>query len=203
MKLSMKNYLLNNVFEIPEFKFDVKKLKHTYLNNKNIWATYGKGKKDTILPRKNSLHTKYVDKEDVIEHISQIKDYENIIDNIKFFKTCAKGSVTPHTDKRNVAINIPVEINESDEINFYEDNNSLEVDLQVKEYNKKTSAKKYINPKLIETFVSKKVFCLNTSAIHGIVNSSDKDRIILSISFKGKYDDYNLIKDMYKNGQLI
>ena len=80
----MKNYLLNNVFEIPEFKFDIKKLKHTYLNNKNIWATYGKGEKDTILPRKNSLHTKYVDKEDVIEHISQIKDYENIIDNIKF-----------------------------------------------------------------------------------------------------------------------
>ena len=75
----MKNYLLNNVFEIPEFKFDIKKLKHTYLNNKNIWATYGKGEKDTILPRKNSLHTKYVEKEDVIEHISQIKNYENIL----------------------------------------------------------------------------------------------------------------------------
>ena len=68
---------------------------------------------------------------------------------------------------------------------------------------KQTSAKHYHNPKLIETFVSDKVFCLNTKAIHGVINGSDRDRVVLSISFKEKYDDYNLIKDMYYNGLLI
>ena len=68
---------------------------------------------------------------------------------------------------------------------------------------KPSTAKKYKNPKLIETFVSDKVFCLNTRAIHGVINESNTDRIILSISFKEKYDNYNLIKYMYYNGQLI
>ena len=195
---------LINAFEIPEFKFDVEKLKQTYLNNKNVWAMYGKNIKD-------SLHTQYVSKEDVLEHINQLKNYKELIDNIKFFKTVRNGIVSPHTDPRKVAINIPVIINNNDKITFFESKdkdygyniNPEAADFKIKGEEKKTTAKRYHNPKLIEIFVSDKVFCLNTRAIHGVINGSDRDRVVLSISFKEKYDNYNLIKDMYYNGQLI
>ena len=186
-----------NAFEIPEFKFDSEKLKQTYLNNKNVWATYGKDSP------KDSLHTKYVSKEDVLEHINQLKNYKELIDNVKFFKTYTKGIIPPHTDKRKVAINIPVITDKNDKITFFESKEEEEIVVQVEGEEKQTSAKRYSNPKLIETFVSDKAFCLNTNAIHGVINGANRDRVILSISFKEKYDDYNLIKDMYYNGQLI
>ena len=186
-----------NAFEIPEFKFNAEQLKQTYLNNKNVWAMYGKDS------QKDSLHTKYVSKEDVLEHISQLKNYEELIDNVKFFKTYPKSIIPPHTDKRKVAINIPVITDKNDKITFFESKESEDVVIQVEGEEKQTTAKRYNNPTLIETFVSDKVFCLNTRAIHGVTNGSDNDRVVLSISFKEKYDDYNLIKDMYNNGQLI
>ena len=182
-----------NIFEIPEFKFNAGKLKQTYLNSNSVWAIYGKS-------MQNSLHTKYVDKKDVLEHISQLKNYEKLIDNVKFFKTYGTA---PHTDKRNVAINIPIITDKNDKIVFYESKESVESVLQVEDKEKETIAKVYKNPKTLETFISDKAFCLNTSAIHGVVNGSNNNRIILSISFKGKYDNYNLLKDMYKNGELI
>jgi len=185
-----------NAFEIPEFKFDSEKLKQIYLSNKKDWAQYGKNEN-------TSLHTQYVSKEDVLEHISQLKNYNELIENVKFFKTLKNGKVGPHTDKRKVAINIPVIIGKTDKVTFYEGTEKEEVFIQVKGEEKQTTAKKYKNPKLIETFVSDKVFCLNTRAIHGVINESNTDRIILSISFKEKYDDYKLIKYMYNNGQLI
>ena len=182
-----------NIFEIPEFKFNAEKLKQTYLNSNSVWAIYGKS-------MQNSLHTKYVDKKDVLEHISQLKNYEKLIDNVKFFKTYGTA---PHTDKRNVAINIPIITDKNDKIVFYESKESEKVVVQVEDKEKETVAKVYKNPKTLETFISDKAFCLNTSAIHGVVNGSNNNRIILSISFKGKYDNYNLLKDMYKNGELI
>ena len=186
-----------NAFEIPEFKFDSEKLKQTYLNNKNVWAMYGSGD-----PKEN-LHTQYVSKEDVLEHINQLKNYKELIDNVKFFKTYAEGVITPHTDNRKVGLNIPVIIGKNDKITFFESKEEEEVVLQVEGKKIETAARQYKNTKLIETFVSDKVFCLNTRAIHGVINGSDRDRVVLSISFKEKYDDYNLIKDMYYNGQLI
>ena len=152
---------------------------------------------------KDSLHTKYVSKEDVLEHINQLKNYKELIDNVKFFKTYTKGIIPPHTDKRKVAINIPVITDKNDKITFFESKEEEEIVVQVEGEEKQTSAKRYSNTKLIETFVSNKVFCLNTNTIHGVINESNTDRIILSISFKEKYDNYNLIKDMYYNGQLI
>ena len=59
-----------NAFEIPEFKVDVFKLQKTYLNNTSVWATYGEGTVDC-------LYTKYVSIEDVLEHISQLKNYKD------------------------------------------------------------------------------------------------------------------------------
>jgi len=64
---------------------------------------YGPGEKP-----KTNLHTQYVSKEDVLEHINQLKNYKELIDNVKFFKTYAEGVITPHTDNRKVGLNIPV-----------------------------------------------------------------------------------------------
>ena len=187
-----------NAFEMPEFKFDSEKLKQTYLNNKNDCAQYCEGEK-------TSLHTQYVSNENetILKHISQLKNYNQLIENVKFFKTLKNGKVSPHTDKRKVAINIPVIISKTDKVIFFEGMKYKEATIQINNTIKSTTAKSYINPKLIETFVSNKVFCLNTNTIHGVINESNTDRIILSISFKEKYDNYNLIKDMYYNGQLI
>ena len=137
-----------NAFEIPEFKFDSEKLKQTYLNNKNVWAMYGPGEKP-----KTNLHTQYVSKEDVLEHINQLKNYKELIDNVKFFKTYTKGIIPPHTDKRKVAINIQVITDKNDKITFFESKEEEEVVLQVECKKIETGARQYKNTKLIETFV--------------------------------------------------
>ena len=44
----------------------------------------------------------------------------------KFFKTLKNGKVSPHTDKRKVAINIPVIISKTDKVTFFEGNTMFE-----------------------------------------------------------------------------
>ena len=146
-----------NAFEIPEFKFDSEKLKQTYLNNKNVWAMYGPGEKP-----KTNLHTQYVSKEDVLEHINQLKNYKELIDNVKFFKTYAEGVITPHTDNRKVGLNIPVIIGKNDKITFFESKEEEEVVLQVEGKKIETAARQYKNTKLIETFVRICINCFET-----------------------------------------
>ncbi len=57
--------------------------------------------------------------------------------------------------------------------------------------------------KVIESHNTTNSFCLNTRAIHGIATNCNSDRIILSISLKDKYNDYNTIKQMYEQGDLL
>ena len=57
--------------------------------------------------------------------------------------------------------------------------------------------------KVIESHNTTNSFCLNTRAIHGIYTNCNSDRIILSISLKDKYNDYNTIKQMYEKGDLL
>ena len=67
----------------------------------------------------------------------------------------------------------------------------------------KTKARSYPKTNIIETINTLNSFCLNTRAIHGISTNCDSDRIILSISMKDKYNDYNKLKQMYESGNLI
>ena len=93
---------MQNYFEIPEIAFNIKNLQEVYKHNVNEWASYG-------VYKNNSLHTQYVSMDNTVIKtiLNQFKDY-SIIENIKFFKTLAKGEIHSHTDKRKVAINIPV-----------------------------------------------------------------------------------------------
>ena len=184
-------------FEIPNFKFDKNKLKDVYLNNKADWAKYG--------PKKLSLHTQYISLEEpvILEHLQQIKNYKNIVENVKFFKTLVNAGVGPHKDKRNVAINIPVIIDDKSYIAFYEESEIVPSVLSIKNNIHQSKARYYKNSKPIDIFKSEKVFCLNTNLIHGVINESKDDRVILSISFKDDYDNFNTIKKMYNDGNLI
>src|SRR5210317_2268806 len=108
-------------FEIKEFKYNKEELKQVYLNNNNEWAKYGKDEKLT-------LHTQYVSLENhiILKHIQQIKNYKDIVENVKFFKTLVNAGVGPHTDKRNVAINIPIEVDEKSYVVFYQAKETLD-----------------------------------------------------------------------------
>ena len=185
-----------NYFFIPELKYNKDELYHCYLKNENEWAFYG----PTEL---TSLHTKYVDLKEVDYIVNQFKK-PDIIDNIKFFKTIAGGNVSAHSDKRNVAINIPIDTNDKQSTIFYEslgdyDNPNINVG------DKKiiTKAKKYNKVKETQRFVLNQPACLNTSLPHGVENLSESDRVILSISFKDEYDSFSRINNLYRSNQLV
>ena len=184
-------------FEIPNFKFDKNKLKDVYLNNKADWAKYG--------PEKLSLHTQYISLEEpvILEHLQQIKNYKNIVENVKFFKTLVNAGVGPHKDKRNVAINIPVIIDDKSYVAFYEESEIVPSVLSIKNNIHQSKARYYKNSKPIDIFHCKNVFCIDTSQIHGVVNEYTSDRVILSISFKDTYNDFTTISKMYESGELL
>lgn len=187
-------------FELSEFEYNSEELKQIYLNNKNDWAKYGKDEKLT-------LHTQYVSLENpiILKHIQQIKNYKDVVENVKFFKTLVHAGVGPHRDKRSVAINIPVIVNENSYVVFYEAKEELDPVLSLKEGKRLTTAKYYkINQAIpVETFKCQNVFCIDTSQIHGVLNKSENDRVVLSVSFKDQYNDFNVIKNMYENGELL
>jgi hypothetical protein len=187
-------------FEIKEFKYNSNELKEVYLNNTNEWAKYGKDEKLT-------LHTQYVslDHPVILKHIQQIKNYKNVIENVKFFKTLTHAGVGPHRDKRNVAINIPVIVTRDSYVVFYEAKEELDPVLSLKDGKRLTTAKYYKidQAQSVETFHCQNVFCIDTSQIHGVVNESTSDRVILSISFKDTYNDFNIVRQMYENGELL
>lgn len=186
-----------NYFKIPELLFSSKDLYDCFIINQQSWASYGSS--DI-----NSLHTKYADQTaPAIQYIvNQFKD-PNIIENIKFFKTKAGGEVNAHSDKRNVAINIPVQTNEDSSTIFYKNVGQYDnPDLSVNGKNITVKAKRYNKVERTESFVLYHAVCLNTSIPHGVTNQSDQDRIILSISFKEQYDNFYKIKQLYDEGNL-
>ena len=89
-------------------------------------------------------------------------------------------------------------------INTYEDTGkSEESKLWVDGKRIKTKAQSYPKTNVIESHNTTNSFCLNTRAIHGIATNCDKDRIILSISMKDEYNDYDKLKQMYKTNDLL
>lgn len=188
----MKNY-----FKLKNFSFDIKELQNLYVSNTNEWVMYGSNKD-------NSLHTKYTSLEDKeIQHILQNFIDKSIVENVKFFKTIANGKVDTHTDKRNVAINLPVFVDDKSYTVFYK--NAIETESPSVVLNntiKKTKAKKFIKGELSNKIFLKNVLCLNTSVPHGVINDSTNDRIILSISFKKEFDNFEKMKELYDTGNL-
>jgi hypothetical protein len=189
---------MQNYFEIPEIIFNKKELQQLYTNNKNEWASYGTSKN-------NSLYTQYVSLDNaVIASIINKFNNLNIVENIKFFKTLTKGNIQSHTDKRKVAINIPVVVDNKSCTVFYEKTNSFDIPkITVGDKVQDVNAKRFKKSKVVEKMYLNKATCLNTNVPHGVINDSTNDRVILSISFRDEYDSFSLIKDMYNNGKLI
>ena len=112
---------MQNYFEIPEIIFNKKELQQLYTNNKNEWASYG-------ISKNSSLYTQYVSLDNtVIASILNKFNNLDIVENIKFFKTLAKGYVPSHTDKRKVAINIPVVVDNKSCVVFYEKTKNFDI----------------------------------------------------------------------------
>ena len=188
---------MSNYFDIPALHYSQKDLFQYYSNNTNAWAVYGD---DSI----NSLYTQYADITNPIINtiLNQFVD-KHIIENVKFFKTKAKGTVKPHCDKRNVAINIPIQTNDKSYTVFYEnigdyENPNIIIDGQTSQ----VTAKRFTDVKELEKLIITGATCLNTNVPHGVINNSEEDRIILSISFVDKFDDFDTIKDLYNSGNL-
>ena len=193
-----------NYFEIPELSYDASAILKMLLvvdnNEGGGWGKYGES---------NPLYSCYVNMTHpaILNIVHQFQNYNLLIENMKFLKTLRHSKVAPHKDKRNVAINIPVKVNSKDKINFFKEQNNfkyskLTVDEQVKGKNYKVynDDKKH----LIEYFsILKNAVCLNTNIIHSVENNTDSDRVVLSISFKKKYDDFLQISKMYKSGELL
>jgi len=190
----MKNY-----FKIPEIVFDKKDLQTLYQKNLNEWVMYGE--EENI-----SLHTKYasLDNNVISKLMSQFKN-PSIIENIKFFKTLKKGEVWPHTDKRKVAMNIPIIVDDNSYTVFFKEIKNFEAPIiKIGDKIQNTTAKKYFkeNCEIVETLYLNTAACINTSTPHGVINNSNEDRIILSISFKKEYDDFNVMKKLYDTRNL-
>lgn len=186
---------METFFEIPELKYDKEQLLSIFNQLTGQWAMYGNNPSE-------SLHTIYAEEVNFI--IDQFND--DVVDNVKFFKTLANGSVSAHTDKRNIAINIPVYVNDDMYVTFYEkrDDEIIGIaDLNLKDKAVLTSAKRY-NPTVpIEKFVIKTATCITTNIPHSVSNNSGKDRIVLSISVKEKYDNFDTIKNLYLSNKLL
>ena len=188
---------MNYIFEIIELNKFTNDLRTLYKNYFNKWVEYGG---DPL----TALHASTIStNEKVISDISKTFK-EDIIENFKFFKILANGEAMPHTDSRNVAINIPIIVDVRNTLTFYEDQGQNEESkLWVDGKRVKTKAQSYPKTKVIESHNTTNSFCLNTRAIHGIATNCNSDRIILSISLKDKYNDYNTIKQMYEKGDLL
>lgn len=189
---------MNRYFYLNQLKFDKKGLLSCYNTNKNTWAKYGS---DDL----SSLHAQYAP--DNCPFISAIVSQFNepdIIKNIKFFKTKANGQVSPHCDSRNVAINIPIQTDVDSYTVFYNAHDEYEMpSVEIAGETKNTKAKRFNEVNSCGTLFLDNPVCLNTDLPHGVINNSDLDRIILSISFIDHYDDFEVIKNLHDNNNLL
>lgn len=189
---------MNRFFYLNQLQFNQESLLACYHTNKNVWAKYGK--EDL-----SSLHAKYADNSctPILNIVSQFKN-PDIIKNIKFFKTIAKGHVSPHCDSRNVAINIPIQTNKDSYTVFYEEKDDFETpELKINGENKHTKAKRFSDIPSCGSVYLDKPMCLNTNLPHGVINNSEEDRILLSISFIEEYDDFETIKELHNKNNLL
>jgi hypothetical protein len=64
------------------------------------------------------------------------------------------------------------------------------------------NAKKFKKGEIVEKVYLNKAICLNTNVPHGVINESQNDRVILSISFKNEFDSFDTIKKLYDTRNL-
>jgi hypothetical protein len=139
------------------------------------------------------------------------KQFKNkdVLGQSTILKIAPGESVLPHVDAyRKAAINIPISNNWNEcYTGFYSACGwrklvFLPNFLLTKNNIRRTPGGAYPCAKLEEKLVYSNAVCLNIQEIHGVVNSSDKPRYVLSISIKPQYT-FNDIKNLYNSGNLI
>jgi hypothetical protein len=63
--------------------------------------------------------------------------------------------------------------------------------------------KAFANPRELDRFYLDQPYFLNTHVPHSVVVDSEVDRIILTLGFVEKYDNWDLIMKMYNDGDLL
>lgn len=169
---------MNRYLELNKITFSRESLLEEY-NKITDFAFYGKVKK-------TGLHAAYGVADDVV---AQLPD--GVVENVKFLKTLAGGIVHTHTDSRNVAINIPVQIHETSMLQFFEGGISEDVPVKANGKRFATKAKNIVGADLVDEILLEKAILLNVGMPHGVDNtSSPYDRVILSISLTEEYNDW-------------
>lgn len=177
----------------PELKYNKEKLLNLYnsIQDSPLWKQYGPNPYNAI-----STHIVKVD-----EIISQFTP--GLISNeVKFVKMIAGGGAECHTDTRNVGILIPVIVEQGQLTHIHkteETNNDQPDHLNIDGDEK---VKIYKTP-ILESFYLDQPYFLNTHAPHSITVKSTVDRVLLTVGFTEEYDNFELIKSMYKNGNIL
>lgn len=176
---------------LPDLNYNREDLVNQYNNIKNSdqWKQYGKDPYNAIF-----IHDAFAD-----DIVSRFKP-GIVNDNVKFAKMLSGGGAQCHTDTRQCGILIPVIVEEGQLTHIHEDRKARSqpdhLNLEGDE-----SLKLYESP-IVESFFLDQPHILNTHALHSVTVKSKVDRVILTLSVKKEYDNFNLLKQMHNDGQL-
>jgi hypothetical protein len=184
--------MINKAYRpLPNLKYNKDTLMKKYLENKTPWKQYGKNSY-------TALFTQLVNAEEIV---SQFKP-GIISDEVKFVKVLAGGHGGCHTDTRQVGILVPVQVESGQFTLIHEDSKKIN-DSEYLNLDGTEQPKAFANPKEIDRFYLDQPYFLNTHVPHSVIVNSSVDRIILTLGFVEKYDNWDLIMQMYDNGDLL
>jgi len=125
----------------------------------------------------------------------------NIMDDIEGSLHCSFIKVNPgcdlkaHTDTRGVGINYPVRVPEgSYNIQYDAESEGTRIRQAYMGRSKESTAQLFLKAKEISRFYLDQPTVLNTHVPHG-VTGGDTQRVVLSVSMKPEYDEFNDVVD--------
>lgn len=180
----MTHFALNNL------EYDKNNLKNIYENMEwpDGWEMYGE-------KPFNAIYVKNVNAELIDDILSNFKPGVINNNNIKFQKMLAGGGAATHTDTRNVAILIPVIYDSNHYMNIHNDTifDGTNDEIGIKLYTGDIS----------DTITVTYPHVLNTNVPHSYSIDSAVNNICLSLGVDDYYDDFEKIKKMYENNELL
>lgn len=177
---------------IPELKFNKEEIaKYVPPLDSDKWSlTYG--------TKSVQIHSfKSTDIPPILDVLQQFKNPRDYISHIEFFKTPADCELPAHTDRnRKAAINIPIIGNfDSSALNLFNT-----PDVPVNDVFGATGFGGNAIKVASVTFYTAVI--LDTAYPHGVINSTDEDRVIVSISLK-PHVTYEDMYRLYRSGNLF
>lgn len=180
----MTHFALNNL------NYDEDNLKNIYENMAwpGTWKQYG----ETAF---NSVYVAKVQAEQISDVLSNFRSDVVDTNNIIFQKMLAGGGAAAHTDERNVAILIPVIYDSKHYMNIH-------TDTIFEGYNDELGIKLYTG-NILDTISVTYPYILNTKIPYSYSVDSPLNSICLSLGVNDEYNDFEKIKGMYENNELL